>query len=377
MLLELNKFTFITLMKSTKKNILYLSLLLILIAAAWYLSNIFIYIVFSLVLFLVGLPINKFLDKLKIKKKHIPRPITSLLTLLILFTLFLSLVSLVIPQIIQQTKVFSKIDTYEVADYIKSYINKIEVVYNQYNNKDESLEIFLQEKVTTIIDITNISKILNFVAQLTGDIFIAVFAISFVTFFLLKDRELIYKNIFKIVPKEYEKDFEIIVGNCKHLLTRYLIGIIIQIFLIMSFITIGMTLFGIKNALLIGVFVGIFNLIPYLGPILGAVMGLFLGLSTALQMGEIDQLMPLLAKMLIVFGIVQLFDNIVFQPVIYSNSVKAHPLEIFLVILISGSVFGILGMVLAIPGYTVIRVIVKQIIDSRYGNAISLEDESK
>ena len=71
-------------------------------------------------------------------------------------------------------------------------------------------------------------------------------------------------------------------------------------------------------------------------------------------------LLPQLIYMAIVFAITQLIDNIVLQPLIYGNSVHAHPLEIFLVILLAGSMAGIPGMILAIPGYTVLRVILRE-----------------
>jgi predicted PurR-regulated permease PerM len=265
-----------------------------------------------------------------------------------------------------------------IADYFNDYIQKTENLYHQYgNNKNETFVVFIQNKIATIIDFTNVGKLVNSILQITGDFFIGVFSVSFITYFFLKDRENIYQLILSIIPKKHLLDFEAVIENCQYLLTRYMIGIIIQIFLIMTFISVGLGIFGIKNALLIGVFVGVFNLIPYLGPLLGAIFGLFLGITSGLQMGEMDMIFSILVKMLIVFGIVQLFDNVVFQPVIYSNSVKAHPLEIFLVILIAGNIFGIFGMVMAIPGYTIIRVVVNQILKSTDGTIETVEEIKK
>jgi predicted PurR-regulated permease PerM len=365
-------------MQLKKSYIIAILIILSFAAFFWFLSNIMMYFIFSGILFLIGLPINNLLEKIEIKNKKIPRALSAVLTLLIMLFFFAGLVSLVIPQIIQQTKILSSIDTVLIADYFNDSIQKIEDFYRHYgNNKKETFVIFIQNKFTQIIDITNVSKIVNSVLQITGDFFIGVFSVSFITFFLLKDREDIYSLILSIVPNNYLNDFKAVVENCQYLLTRYMVGIIIQIFLIMTFITIGLSIFGIKNALLIGVFVGVFNLIPYLGPILGAIFGLFLGVTSGLQMGEIDVIFSILIKMLIVFGVVQLFDNIVFQPVIYSNSVKAHPLEIFLVILIAGNIFGIFGMVMAIPGYTIIRVIVKQILKSTDGTIETVDEIKK
>ncbi|HPF94109.1 MAG TPA: AI-2E family transporter, partial [Tenuifilaceae bacterium] len=107
-------------------------------------------------------------------------------------------------------------------------------------------------------------------------------------------------------------------------------------------------------------FRGILNVIPYVGPIIGTVLGLIIGVATNLDMNFATEMMPMLIFMLVVFVSVQLIDNFVFQPIIFSSSVHAHPLEIFIVLLIAGSVGGKLGMLLAIPSYTVLRVFAKE-----------------
>jgi predicted PurR-regulated permease PerM len=136
--------------------------------------------------------------------------------------------------------------------------------------------------------------------------------------------------------------------------------------MVMLLVTIGLSIVGIEfqHAVVIGLFCGMFNIIPYLGPWMGAAVGLLIG--AALNMGTdfMNHTLPLLGWMLLVFGTVQILDNILFQPIIYSSSVKAHPLEIFLVILAAGSLAGILGMILAIPVYTILRVIAKEFFDN-------------
>jgi predicted PurR-regulated permease PerM len=112
--------------------------------------------------------------------------------------------------------------------------------------------------------------------------------------------------------------------------------------------------------LLIGLIAALFNVIPYLGPIIGGTIGVALGIATHLDLEFYSQLLPLIFKMTGVFVTVQLIDNFVFQPLIFSNSVNAHPLEIFIVLLMAGSLAGIAGMILAIPMYTVIRVFAKE-----------------
>ena len=130
----------------------------------------------------------------------------------------------------------------------------------------------------------------------------------------------------------------------------------------MIFITIGMTIAGIdfQQALVMGLIIGVLNVIPYVGPWLGAFIAIVMGIASHINMDISTVMAPLLIYMMLVVAITQIVDNIVFQPVIFSNSVRAHPLEIFVVILASGFAAGIPGMILAIPAYTVLRVFARE-----------------
>jgi len=146
------------------------------------------------------------------------------------------------------------------------------------------------------------------------------------------------------------------------LLTRYFLGILFQMTLVGTLVTIGLLVFGVENALLIGFFAGVINIIPYIGPIIGMVFGLFVGLTTNLEAADfLAEWLPLTAKMLGVFLTIQILDNLFFQPVIFSNSIKAHPLEIFLMVSVGYTFMGVGGMILAIPCYTVVRVMVTEL----------------
>jgi predicted PurR-regulated permease PerM len=100
--------------------------------------------------------------------------------------------------------------------------------------------------------------------------------------------------------------------------------------------------------------------IPYIGPWIGAAIGLVLFITANIQLDFSAEVVPMIIIILVVIGVVKLIDDSVFQPIIYSKSVKAHPLEIFFVIIVAGHMYGVLGMMLAIPGYTVIRVIARE-----------------
>jgi predicted PurR-regulated permease PerM len=149
----------------------------------------------------------------------------------------------------------------------------------------------------------------------------------------------------------------VVVYKIENLLSNYLIGILFQMGSIFCIAALGLTIVGVKYALTIAIFAAVANLIPYAGPLLGAIFGIAVGVSTSEFSFGGNALFFLILKIVLVFVIVQLVDNLLLQPLIFSKSVKAHPLEIFLVIFAGATIAGILGMIAAIPVYTVFRVI--------------------
>jgi predicted PurR-regulated permease PerM len=210
-----------------------------------------------------------------------------------------------------------------------------------------------------LLDVSAVGDSLAYALGLTGEIFVAFFAITFISFFFLKDQSLFKNMIMTIVPTGYEERIGKVLSKSKQLLTRYFIGVILEVIIVITIVSVGLTFVGIENALLIGFIAGVFNVIPYIGPVIGAAVGIIIGLSTNNAGGmEFMSILSLAGQMVIVYAVVQLLDNIVLQPLIYSQSVKAHPLEIFLVILMAGNVAGITGMILAVPTYSIGRVFV-------------------
>jgi predicted PurR-regulated permease PerM len=167
-----------------------------------------------------------------------------------------------------------------------------------------------------------------------------------------------------ILPFTFRDEASEILVQVKSKLTRYFIGLCVEILLVFTINTIGLWTIGIENFLIIALFAGVINVIPYIGPLIGILFGAIIVITTNYQLGWENDLMPLLGYTAIIMISTQLLDNFIFQPFIYSNSVNAHPLEIFLVILVAGNLYGIIGMMVAIPSYSVLRVIIKEIRDS-------------
>ena len=142
------------------------------------------------------------------------------------------------------------------------------------------------------------------------------------------------------------------------MLARYFSGLLTQIGAFTMICSVFLWMLGVPNALLIGSFGGILNVIPYLGPILGIIFGCFITTSSHLDM-EFALVLPLLLKVTGAFLGTQMIDGTVLGPLIFSKSVQAHPLEIFIVTLVAAKLDGIVGMVIGIPVYTWLRVVAR------------------
>jgi predicted PurR-regulated permease PerM len=352
-------------MKNNLKYLLFGIGIIVVVFGLWYLRSIVAYILIAAVLSLIGRPLINFLDRIRIKNFALPKALSAIITVFVLWLVVYTFFRVFIPLIISQAAEFSKIDVQPLFEKLSDPFQKIEEAYQKLNVKDAetlSLQEYFTNKLVSVLSFSIITDFLSLTAGLIGKLFIAVFAITFITFFFLKDKSLLINGIMMFVPTKYEDQTHHALSSVKRLLTRYFIGIICQVTGIIILVTIGLSIVGLKfeRALLIGLVVGIFNVIPYIGPLIGEVLGLLLGVAPNLSLNFYSELLPLMGYMMLVFIIVQVIDNILFQPLIFGTSVKAHPLEVFLVILITAILFGPFAMILAIPAYTVIRVFGKE-----------------
>lgn len=340
------------------KNIFIAILIAIAAFSIWYFSHIVIYIIIAAILSLIGQPIHQLYSKLSVGKFRVSGSLSAGLTLLTLFLVFFLLGIFFVPLFTEEANILSSIDRGAALTSLQQPIESIEHILQKFHvdYKNFNPQTYIQDKLTSILSITNLSLFFNQIIAAFGDFFIAFFAISFLTFFFLRDERLIVDTIISVFPEHYSEKVKHVLAQTQYMLKRYFIGILIEVLLIITFISIGLSIAGIKHALLIALFAGIVNMIPYVGPLIGAGFALFIGLTTNSDMTMVS----VIVKIFIVFPIVNLADAFLLQPLIYSSSVKAHPLEIFLVILMGGTLGGIGGMILAVPSYTIIRVIAKE-----------------
>lgn len=341
------------------RNILIIVSIAALLWVIWNIRIIVVYFFTAAVLSLIGRPWMIRLKRIKLFKRNIPDWLASLLVIFVFVAVLVGFISLIIPIIIQEVQIISSLDIKQLMLTFDQPITYFEQWMERLNIPDlnrSEIETYLK----SYLNLTDLSNVFGDILAVFTSITAALFSILFITFFLLKDGKILNNVIEAVSPNSYVDKIKRIFQQTFDLLSKYFTGVLIQISIVSIFVFIGLSIIGLDNALLIAFLAGLFNLIPYVGPILGGLTGLALGLSTNLVPGMEADLLPLSLKIVTVFSITQLVDNTFFQPLIFSKSVKAHPLEIFLVILIGGTLAGIPGMMLAVPVYSFLRIIGKE-----------------
>lgn len=348
------------------KNILNAILIFsILIFLSWIFSNILAYFAISIVLSSILSPLVSYLYQLQIFGQHIPRFIAVIFSFAILVFFVVLFVLLFVPLITEQVNTIENIDYEYVYQKIVPTLSRIESLMIAYELTDKEPGFIVKsvrDSITSFFNATNIQEIVNSLLSFTGNFFISLLAIFFITFVLLLEKGILRKQFIRLIPNQY---FEVSISaiyKIETLLSNYLLGLLLQMFSIFCLASLGLSILGVRYAITIAVFAAVANIIPYAGPILGASFGLIVGFST-LEFGDItaQEFLFFAVKVILVFSIVQITDNVLLQPVIFSKSVKAHPLEIFVIIFVGATLAGIIGMICAIPIYTVLRVVLSEL----------------
>ncbi|MCH2043890.1 MAG: AI-2E family transporter [Saprospiraceae bacterium] len=221
---------------------------------------------------------------------------------------------------------------------------------------DSPLEKF-QKQIVGFFNPSLIPKVFSTFVAWLGHILMLLTSVTFIAFFFLKDEEMVARGLKAILSDRYAEHVDHFLSDIRRLLTRYFSGILLQITVITLYMSTLLWLFGIPNAILIAFFAALINVIPYIGPLIGAVFGIIVTISSVPFTDFNAEMLPVLINLSIIFGTMQLLDSFILQPFIFSNSVLAHPLEIFIVVIVGAQMGGPMGMVVAIPMYTIVRVI--------------------
>lgn len=328
----------------------------------WYFSSIVVYILVSAVLAVIGSPLVRRLSAIKIKNWKVPRWLASLITLIVIWVVLATLCSLFVPLVFNKIYQLSNIDFATVAKGIEEPIARAQNYLHEFFSVPEStfsLSDSLAASMKQIIDIDSLNTVFSSIVNVVLSSVIAIFSITFITFFFLRDDGLFYAMVTAVFPDRFHENITRALNSVTHLLSRYFVGILSESLMLMVAVSLTMMAFGMKaaDAAFIGLVMGVMNVVPYAGPLIGGVISVFVGIVTPIEGMTVQHTaIVIIGSLLILKGL----DDFVIQPTLYSQRVKAHPLEIFLVILIAGSLAGILGMLLAIPSYTVLRVFAKE-----------------
>lgn len=343
--------------------IIKLGALAIVVALCWYFKNVLIYIIAAVVVSLIGQPMMKFMQKIKIKGKPAPDWLLAVLSIIIIIVLLILLISQIIPLVSNIIRDASAIS--ESSYFESNPIDKVnEWIIGMFPNLDQDFDIvaLVMSKVRELVDFGKVGGIVGSVASMVTSLFIGLFAVVFISFFFLKEKGLFGRIVCALVPDRHELTMIKTLNEIKELLSRYFVGLIIEMLGVAVVDFLGLWLiarFDFKYAIGIAFIAGLLNVIPYVGPIIGETIGVLFGIILKLGAGAgLDVNVWIFALIILAIMLTaQMIDNFIYQPLIYSTSIKAHPLEIFIVLLMAGHIGGTIGMLVAIPTYTVIRVI--------------------
>ena len=339
--------------------------LAILACLCWYFKSVLVYIIVAFVVSLIGQPVMRLLRKIRIRGKAAPNGLLAILTIVLILGTLILVVTQVIPVvtgIVRDAAVLNSVTADgnpldRVNDWIVSLFPGL--------GPDFNIITILMDKLREVTNVSNVTSVISSVTSFVTSLVVGLFSVVFISFFFVRDETLFRKIVSALVPDRMEGKLAKSLGDIEGLLSRYFVGLLIEMTGVALLDFLGLWLIarlGFSNALGIAFIAGILNVIPYVGPLVGEVVGVVLAVilkyGTGVGLGVNIWVFALIV--LAIMLTTQLVDNFVYQPLIYSTSIKASPLEIFIVILLAGHIGGVVGMLVAIPAYTVVRVIASQ-----------------
>ena len=331
-------------------------------ALLWYFREVVVYILVSAVLAIVGRPLVRLLCRVRVRRCSIPRWLAAAVTLVLLWLVIGGLLSLIVPLVAGKVYELSSLDlrsalegVEEPMGRLQSYISTIFVLPETHFSISDIIVSTLRQ----FLNYDTVNSVVSSIINTGMSAVIVLFSVSFITFFFLKEDGLFSNMVSAVFPEKYNENVHRAIEKVSLLLSRYFTGLLTESLIISSIIAVVLLLFGmrVEDACFIAVIMGMLNVIPYAGPAVGALVSIFIGVVSPIEGCTIAYtLTVIVCTLCTVKGI----DDFVLQPLIYSSKVQAHPLEIFIVILMAGSVGGVVGLLVAVPSYTVLRVFAKE-----------------
>lgn len=316
-----------------------------------FITTLFFPILIAGFLFFLFNPIVAFLAKRKVPKG---------LAILLIYVVALGLIGLLIgtlgPSLSRQiTDLIKDIPTYakEGRRFIE---NMSETMWFKWTMQQDyvSLEEMgntIQNYVTALPK--NITNSLSSVFSVVTNITLVAVTVPFVLFYMLKDGHKLSGSILKFVPTAYRESGDIVLKDTAETLATYIQGQLLVCLFVGVGTFIGYLIIDLPYAILFALICAVTNIIPYVGPFLGGAPAFIVALLTS----------PTQAIFVVVIIlIVQQLDGNVISPLVIGKKLNTHPLTIIIILLVAGNIAGIMGMILAVPTYSVVKTIVLNVV---------------
>ncbi|KIL52081.1 AI-2E family transporter [Jeotgalibacillus soli] len=347
------------------QNILFLILLILLLGfTIWvysYISFIFAPIivfvqtvVFPVVLALIAFyllrPILRLLEKAKIPRVW---------GILIIFLFLAGLITIIIVAIVpflrtQFENLIMEFPNYlnQMIQSINNFVNNsvLNTYFQDFSLESNDLIRSLPESVSNVFNQT-LTGVTSLISTIT-DFVLGLVTFPFILFYLLKDGEKLPRYVIKLLPPSMREDTADLLKQMDRQLSSYIQGQLMVAFCIGVMIYIGFLIIGMDYALLLASIAMVTSVVPYLGPIIAITPAIIIAIVTSPFM---------LVKLVIVWTVVQLLEGKLISPQIMGKNLHIHPITIIFVLLTAGHLFGVVGVVLGIPGYALLKIIVTHI----------------
>ncbi len=314
---------------------------------------------FVLVWQIVGLPIilagvgyyllNPLVDLLE--KRHIGRTWSTLGLFVIIALLLVWGIGSLIPMVQRQlTTLIAEWPHYwrDATNMVSMWLqdDRLSGLKSQLDQFNQQLSDSSSAAISSFAQST-VSSVGGIVSRVVS-IAVGVITAPFILFYLLRDGHQLPDYLAKILPIKHRQSAKHLLVEMNRQVSNYVRGQLIVAFIVAMLFYVGFLIVGLRFALLLGIVAGVLNLVPYLGSFLAMVPAVVVAAFVSPWM---------LVKVLIVFIVEQTLEGRVISPFVLGSSLKIHPLTIIFILLISGKAFGVLGVILGIPGYAVIRVV--------------------
>lgn len=325
---------------------LWILVIALLIACVFLLSDIVLLMIFSVLLAFIFDPFVSTLEKEGMSRLAATLAVFGTTSLLLYV-----LLSFIIPKfMVQMDQLMKMLASFSLHDQLVQFEAGLYRIFPFFNpgQLSHKFEDFINSQFVNSFDA--ISELLS---GIVSAILIMVI-IPFITFFLVKDSRKIMKNILQIIPNNYFEMSYWILKKVSLQLGRFVRAWIFDAAFVGTVMGLGLYFIGVNNALPLGVIAGMGHLVPYFGPVIGGIPAIIVSI---IQTGDLSMVPYIVLLILITYTL----DNGFVQPFVFSKSVDMHPIIIILLIIAGSQLFGVLGMLLAVPTASVVKTAVKEI----------------